>query len=78
MAMIAEINRRLVNDMEAYIFDLDGTLLDSMGIWQEIDAGFLKQRGIVVPDDYADMVSAMSFEQADGVIYDFKDAPLPK
>jgi len=31
---------------------------------QEIDAGFLKQRGIVVPGDYADMVSAMSFEQA--------------
>jgi len=50
--------------MEAYIFDLDGTLLDLMGVWQDIDIEFLKQRGYAVPDDYADKVSAMSFEQA--------------
>ncbi|MCL2557974.1 MAG: HAD family phosphatase [Treponema sp.] len=50
--------------MRAFIFDLDGTLLDSMGIWTEIDVKFLAARGIVAPDDYAEKISAMSFLQA--------------
>jgi len=50
--------------MKAYIFDLDGTLLDSLGVWKDIDIEFLEQRGVTVPDDYTDMISAMSFEQA--------------
>ena len=28
------------------IFDLDGTLLDSMGVWEDIDRAFLGRRGI--------------------------------
>ena len=34
------------------IFDLDGTLADSMNIWEKIDIDFLAKRGIAVPDDY--------------------------
>lgn len=33
------------------IFDLDGTLIDSMGVWQQVDYEFLSKRGIPVPDD---------------------------
>lgn len=33
------------------IFDLDGTLIDSMGVWQQVDHEFLSKRGIAVPDD---------------------------
>ncbi len=29
-----------------YFFDLDGTLLDSNGIWLDIDIEFLGRRGI--------------------------------
>lgn len=43
------------------IFDLDGTLLDSMGVWDRIDEEFLAKRGIAVPDDYMAKVSAMQF-----------------
>jgi len=50
--------------MEAYIFDLDGTLLDSMGLWLDIDIAFLKKRGFAVPSDYADKISSMSFLEA--------------
>jgi len=50
--------------MKACIFDLDGTLLDSIGVWQNIDIEFLRRRGFDVPDDYADKISAMSYEQA--------------
>ena len=31
------------------IFDLDGTLLDSMWVWGEVDRRFLARRGIALP-----------------------------
>ena len=49
----------------AYIFDLDGTLLDSMGLWEEVDTQFLKKRGIIVtPTDYKKAILAMDFKEA--------------
>jgi len=45
------------------IFDLDGTLLDSLGMWAAIDAAFLARRGIPVPPDYQDAVKAMRFRE---------------
>ena len=49
--------------MKAYIFDLDGTLLDSMEVWQQVDVDFLKKRGITVPADYMEAISAMTFQE---------------
>ena len=76
--------------MKAYIFDLDGTLLDSMGVWEEIDVDFLKKRGITVPADYADAILSMSAAEAaaytiqrfalgdtvDGLIQEWNDMAL--
>jgi len=50
--------------MKAYIFDLDGTLLDSMGVWLDINVVFLANRGIVAPADYARKISAMTFSES--------------
>ena len=61
--------------MKAYIFDLDGTLLDSLGVWSEIDIAFLNKRGLAVPADYADIVSSMSFPEA--AAYTIKRFGLP-
>lgn len=41
------------------IFDLDGTLLDSMGIWNQIDVDFLAKRGLEVPEDYQKIITPM-------------------
>lgn len=49
---------------EAAIFDLDGTLLDSMGVWEQIDISFLQKRNLSVPEDYAAKLSSLSFEEA--------------
>ena len=38
------------------IFDLDGTLFDSMHVWTEVDNAFLRKRGIPMPSDYHDEV----------------------
>lgn len=48
-----------VNNDKAAIFDLDGTLLDSMGVWKEIDQRFFARRNIPMPDDYASVVASM-------------------
>lgn len=48
----------------AALFDLDGTLLDSMGMWAGVDERFLQKRGIAVPKDYQDAVSVMRMHEA--------------
>ena len=50
--------------LKGVIFDLDGTLLDSMGIWEQIDIQFLSSRGFDVPEDYAQTIAPMGFLQA--------------
>ena len=50
-------------DFEAAIFDLDGTLLDSMAIWHEIDIEFLGRRGLDVPDEYISAINSKSFRE---------------
>ena len=34
------------------IFDLDGTVFESMYVWRQIDIDFLNKRGLDVPEDY--------------------------
>ena len=45
------------------IFDLDGTLLDSMWVWNQVDIDFLGKRGFDVPPDYPKAIAAMSFHE---------------
>lgn len=51
-------------DFQAAIFDLDGTVWDSMDVWENIDVKFLTKRGLAVPEDYMEAVSSMCFEEA--------------
>ena len=46
--------------LKAAIFDLDGTLLDSMSVWRKIDIDFLAKRGLPVPKTFFDDISALS------------------
>ena len=50
--------------MRGFIFDLDGTLFDSMDIWGDIGPDSLKMRGISPPDDYARTIFTMGFIQS--------------
>lgn len=48
-------------DIKGVIFDLDGTLLDSMWVWEKVDERFLGRRGFDVPADYQRAIAAMGF-----------------
>lgn len=48
---------------DAVIFDLDGTLVDSMWMWRQIDIEFLGERGIVLPEDLQQKIEGMSFRE---------------
>lgn len=53
----------LVKQAKGIIFDLDGTLADSMGIWKDIDVVFLARYGQTVPDDLNSVIEGMSFSE---------------
>lgn len=53
----------MIKDYEAVIFDLDGTLVDSMWIWEQIDIDFLKDRGHDLPKDLQKEIEGMSFSE---------------
>lgn len=46
------------------IFDLDGTLLDSMDIWNDVDRIFFARRGMEVPEDFIAAITPLGFEAA--------------
>ncbi|TYB30999.1 MAG: HAD family phosphatase [Candidatus Mcinerneyibacterium aminivorans] len=56
--------------IELIIFDFDGTLVDSMWVWQEVDRQFLKNREIKVPQNLQNNISGLSFTET---AYYFKD-----
>ena len=53
-----------MRDIKAAIFDLDGTLIDSMYVWKKVDVDFLTQRGIPVTKEYTEAVRGMFFRTA--------------
>lgn len=53
-----------LDEFKGYIFDLDGTLLDSSGVWNTVDELFLNRRGFEVPSDYSREISALGFDAA--------------
>lgn len=53
----------MLENIKAVIFDLDGTLIDSMGVWYEIDVEYLGGYGFSVPSDLQRMIEGMSFTE---------------
>ena len=52
-----------IRNFKGAIFDLDGTLLDSMTVWHDVDVAFFKKRGMPLPKDYQERIKSMPFEQ---------------
>ena len=50
-------------DIKGVIFDIDGVLLDSLGIWTNLGARYLAGLGLVPEQGLADILFSMSMEQ---------------
>lgn len=53
----------MLKDIEAVLFDLDGSLVDSMWIWRDIDIEYLGKFGISLPDKLQADIEGMSFTE---------------
>ena len=57
----------MVTDMlkgkKGMLFDLDGTLIDSMWMWKAIDIEYLGRYGIELPDELQRCIEGMSFSE---------------
>lgn len=54
--------KTIMKDIKGAIFDLDGTLIDSLWVWDEINREFFARRGLVMPDDYCKAISTFGFD----------------
>ena len=52
-----------LRDVDAVLFDLDGTLVDSMWMWKEIDIEYLGRFGCTCPPDLQKIIEGMSFSE---------------
>ncbi|MBP7058845.1 MAG: HAD family phosphatase [Lachnospiraceae bacterium] len=56
----------MFKNIDTVIFDMDGTLVDSMGIWEKIDRKFFAERNIPYQEDFQLQIAGKSiFETAE-------------
>ena len=53
----------MIEHIQAVIFDIDGTLVDSMGVWYDIDVEYFKLLGIPMPPTIQKDIEGMSFTE---------------
>ncbi len=53
----------MYKDIKAVIFDVDGTLVDSMKLWKQVDIEFLGKRGISLPEKLQLEIEGMSYSE---------------
>ena len=50
-----------LDKLKAAIFDMDGTLIDSMWIWHQVDVDFMGRYGLQAPENFLLDIEGMSF-----------------
>lgn len=65
----------MFDNIDAFLFDMDGTLIDSMGVWREIDIEYLARYNQTLPDDLQKCIEGMCFH--DTAIYMKKRFNIP-
>lgn len=66
---------QMLKGIKAVIFDLDGSLVDSMWMWRDIDIEYLGKFGIALPEDLQHQIEGMSFSET--AVYFKEHFPIP-
>mgnify|MGYP004651955949 FL=1 len=69
------MKHEMLQDIRAVIFDLDGSLVDSMWMWRAIDIEYLGRFGIPLPEDLQSRIEGMSFSET--AVYFKEHFPIP-
>ena len=64
------------NTLQGVIYDLDGTLLDSTGMWRQVDGRLMAHYGKEVPPDLSETVQRMSIEEFSQFFVEEFDLPV--
>ncbi len=57
------MKHEMLQDIDAVIFDMDGSLVDSMWMWKAIDIEYLGRYGIALPENLQEQIEGMSFSE---------------
>ena len=57
------MKHKMLWDIDAVIFEMDGSLVDSMWLWKSIDIEYLGRYGIPLPEDLQSRIEGMSFSE---------------
>ncbi len=52
-----------VNDKRLFIFDMDGTLIDSMSVWKKIDDTYLNAHDVKRPDNFSEAIASLTLPE---------------
>ena len=53
----------MLEHTKAVIFDLDGTLVDSMWVWTAIDEDYIRKYHLNPPEDFHEAMEGMSYTE---------------
>lgn len=52
-----------IENIKLFLFDLDGTILDSLEIWNDIDLLFFKNHNLIMGEDYHIAIAPLTLEE---------------
>lgn len=53
----------MLDNIEALIFDMDGTMIDSMRVWKDIDNEYIEKYNLTVPEDFHEGMEGLSYTE---------------
>ena len=67
----------IMKNTDAVLFDMDGTLIDSMWVWAAVDEEFYERYGLTEPDDFYEQMEGKSFTEVAKLYLDaFPEIPF--